>query len=70
MPIAKQKCHPDRSELGFPQEIRGAQWRDLLLIIPLIGSQWKRRPPLCHPDRSEAEWRDLQFSEPVLEMFF
>jgi peptidyl-prolyl cis-trans isomerase SurA len=30
----------------------------------------KRRPSLCHPDRSEAEWRDLQFSGPLLEMFF
>jgi hypothetical protein len=37
-------CHPDRSE---------AKWRDLL--FPSIHSppaQWKRRPPLCHPDRS------------------
>ena len=24
-------------------------------------SQWKRPTPLCHLDRSEAEWRDLQF---------
>jgi hypothetical protein len=32
--------------------------------------QWKRRPPLCHPDRSVAEWRDLRFSVPLLEMFF
>src|ERR1700735_778619 len=22
--------------------------------------QWKRRPPLCHLDRSAAEWRDLR----------
>jgi hypothetical protein len=29
-------------------------------------SPWKRRPPLCHPERS----RDLQFSGPFLEMFF
>ncbi len=26
--------------------------------------------PLCHPDRSEAEWRDLRFSGPLVEMFF
>jgi hypothetical protein len=26
--------------------------------------------PFCHPDRSVAEWRDLQFNGPVLEMFF
>jgi hypothetical protein len=31
---------------------------------------WKRRPPLCHPDRSAAQWRDLQFYGPILEMFF
>jgi hypothetical protein len=28
-----------------------------------------RRPLLCHPDRSEAEGRDLQFRGPFLEMF-
>ncbi len=41
----KQKCPPDRSE---------AKRRDLLFIIRIIESQWKHRPPLCHPDRSEA----------------
>jgi hypothetical protein len=25
---------------------------------------------LCHPDRSVAKWRDLQFYGPLLEMFF
>jgi hypothetical protein len=24
-------------------------------------TQWKRRPPLCHLDRSEAQWRDLRY---------
>ena len=33
-------------------------------------SDWKRRPPLCHLDRSAAQWRDLRFSGPPLEMFF
>jgi hypothetical protein len=28
-----------------------------------------RSPLLCHPDRSEAEGRDLQFRGPFLEMF-
>ena len=23
---------------------------------------WKHRPPLCHLDRSEAQWRDLRFA--------
>jgi hypothetical protein len=31
---------------------------------------WKRRPPLCHLDRSEAQWRDLRSSGPFLGMFF
>jgi hypothetical protein len=30
----------------------------------------KRCPPLCHPDRSVAKWRDLQFRGRLLEMFF
>ena len=38
--------------------------------IRLIEFEWKRRPPLCHPDRSVAQWRDLQFSGPLVEMFF
>jgi len=29
-----------------------------------------RRPPLCHLDRSVAQWRDLRFSGSSLEMFF
>jgi hypothetical protein len=41
-----------------------------VFIIPIIEFEWKRRPPLCHPDRSVAKWRDLQFSRPFLEMFF
>jgi hypothetical protein len=31
---------------------------------------WKHDPPPCHRDRSEAQWRDLRFSGPFLEMFF
>jgi hypothetical protein len=30
-----------------------------------IRSEWKHHPPLCHPDRSAAQWRDLQFSQPA-----
>jgi hypothetical protein len=30
----------------------------------------KALPSLCHPDRSVAKWRDLQFRGPLLEMFF
>jgi len=32
--------------------------------------KWKRHSCLCHPDRSEAQWRDLQFSGLLVEMFF
>ena len=42
---------------------------ELLSIIRSIESEWKRYPPLCHPDRSVAQWRDLQFRGPLLEMF-
>src|ERR1700678_3533068 len=33
-------------------------------------TQWKRRPPLCHLDRSSegAQWRDLRSSGPCVEM--
>jgi hypothetical protein len=31
---------------------------------------WKRPLSPCHPDRSAAQWRDLRFSGPFLEMFF
>jgi hypothetical protein len=41
----KQKCHPDRSE---------AKWRDLLSPSHAIESEWKRYPPLCHPERSRG----------------
>ena len=33
-------------------------------------SLWNRCPFLCHPDRSEAERRDLRFYGPFVEMFF
>ncbi len=34
---------------------------------PLLFSNyplWKRHPPLCHLDRSAAQWRDLRFQRP------
>jgi hypothetical protein len=33
-------------------------------------SLWNRYPFFCHPDRSEAERRDLRFRGPFVEMFF
>src|SRR5580704_4806814 len=47
-----------------------AQPRDLRSCHSQLEFRWKLRPPLCHPDRSGAKWRDLQFSGPLLEMFF
>jgi hypothetical protein len=32
--------------------------------------RWNHRPPLCHLDRSEAQWRDLRFNGPFFGMFF
>src|ERR1700722_84249 len=31
-----------------------AKWRDLLFILPIIESEWTRRPLLCHPERSRG----------------
>jgi hypothetical protein len=62
----RMKC---TNATNFHRKSGGAQWRDLLFILRIIESEWKRRPPLCHPDRSVAKWRDLQFSGPLLEMF-
>ena len=39
--------------------------------LPFINyPPWKHRTPLCHLDRSVAQWRDLRFSGAILEMFF
>jgi hypothetical protein len=35
------------------------------VLLTGICSGWKLHPPLCHPDRSVAQWRDLQFSQPA-----
>jgi hypothetical protein len=34
-----------------------------LLVFRAKPSSFKR---ICHPDRSEAQWRDLRFLSPVL----
>jgi hypothetical protein len=47
-----------------------ARWTNPLVQLRGIESGWKRCRPLCHPDRSVAKWSDLQFSGPLLEMFF
>jgi hypothetical protein len=54
-----------------------AEWKPLCITLgglkPILFSNyslWKHRLPLCHLDRSEAQWRDLRFSGPLVEMFF
>ena len=39
------------------------------MILRSIESAWKRHPPLCHPDRSAAEWRDLQCAPRPSQIF-
>jgi hypothetical protein len=34
----------------------------LTLFIPPTHAKVGHRPPICHPDRSAAEWRDLRFT--------
>src|ERR1700739_4243199 len=41
-----------RARPGIRATCPGVPWTDL---------RWKPHSPLCHPDRSEAERRDLQF---------
>jgi hypothetical protein len=45
--------------------LQPAQRDKKLLLLVLVN--YKQR---CHPDRSVAKWRDLQFSGPLLELFF
>jgi hypothetical protein len=53
-------CAPFRKEgrmkctnaTKFHRKSGVAKWRDLLFMIRSIESEWKRYPPLCHPDRS------------------
>ena len=53
--------YPSNKNLAsHPGQVKGFLWRDLLFITRSIESEWKRRPSLCHPDRSEAKWRDLR----------
>jgi hypothetical protein len=57
----------ERTEtVGEPQtHLRDERW-----LLFSNYSPWKHRPPLCHLDRSVAQWRDLRFSGAFLEMFF
>jgi hypothetical protein len=46
-----------------------AQGRDLQFTPPLTYVAWMRHPPICHPDRSVAEWRNLLFSHPLTKLY-
>jgi hypothetical protein len=58
-----------RSQPGVVMASRPAQEDEKRLLFSNCAP-WKRRSPLCHLDRSEAKWRDLRFSGPLLDMFF
>jgi hypothetical protein len=76
-PIFEEKPRPQERNLAthaalFSTEDHGlwptqADEKQLLFNNHRPG---KRRPPLCHLDRSAAQWRDLRFSGSSLEMFF
>src|SRR5271168_1178374 len=59
------KCVFDRVSMG----LRPTQGDEKRLLFS-NDYRWKHRPPLCHLDRSEAQWRDLRFSGSFLEMCF
>jgi hypothetical protein len=64
-PNPKQKCHPACP--GLPWNRSEAQWRDLQ--FPSATNQSSLRAPLS-PLSSRAKPRDLQFNQPLMEMFF
>jgi hypothetical protein len=49
------KCFSTGGVMG----LRPAQGDEKYLLFGNY-TRWKRRPPLCHLDRSAAEWRDLR----------
>jgi hypothetical protein len=61
--LRRLSLEPEESwACGPPKVIKNASVRHLLSMEPL--------PFPCHPDRSEAERRDLRFRGPLVEMFF
>jgi hypothetical protein len=57
--VALPFVNPERS--GEPA-LSEVEWGSAV-FSPDNKSTWKRRPFLCHPDRSAAEWRDLRFGQ-------
>jgi hypothetical protein len=61
--LCRLSSRPEESwACGPPKVIKNASVRHPLSMEP--------SPFPCHPDRSEAERRDLRFRGPFLEMFF
>jgi hypothetical protein len=50
----------DRGIMGLRPGLRPTQGYEKRLLFSNY-SPWKHCPPLCHPDRSAAQWRDLRF---------
>ncbi len=63
--VLSWKCVFDRVVMGL-WPTQGDEKR----LLFSNDCRWKRRPPLCHLDRSAAQWRDLRFSGPFLESVF
>ena len=63
--VLSWKCVFDRGVMGL-WPTQGDEKR----LLFSNNCRWRHRPPLCHLDRSAAQWRDLRFSGPFLEMFF
>jgi hypothetical protein len=72
--ISPLRCAPVEMTILLEDRIRRFQEKSAELPIPRLRSggqrEGQRLPFPCHPDRSEAERRDLRFRGPFLEMFF
>jgi hypothetical protein len=62
--VAEQKLFIDRGAMG----LRPTQGDEKRLLFGNYSLR-KRPSPLCHLDRSAAQWRDLRFSGAFLETF-
>jgi hypothetical protein len=60
--LTEVSSRPERSAVEGPAAHPSA--------LPSSPSQSSKPKQRCHPDRSVAQWRDLQFCRPLLEMFF
>ena len=63
--VLSWKCVFDRGVMGL-WPTQGDEKR----LLFSNNCRWRHRPPLCHLDRSAAQWRDLRSSGPFWEMCF